>query len=153
VIASLLKNKSLRHLYLNNTTESFYYALREKMPEKENCPKSLKLSFTKFVQERHSSDKKSTDENCNTENAQSKMNEYSKRVREINKQGQTRKISKQLTFKGVETVKPNQEARQRQPLVSNKSNIPEEESEISEMTDDVTTSYYKHRTQSSMAYR
>lgn len=134
VIGSFVKNRGLRHLDLKNTTESFYYALREKVTERDSNDDSypqLKISFTKFVQERGSSSKKEDDneENINTNNFHERVNDYSARVRLFNKE----------RVKSVKKIQP-QEPKTKLELYKIKpakqNSAVEEESEISELTDE-----------------
>lgn len=145
IINSFAKNKGLKNLNLKRTTEIFYYALREKMIEREeseNEVPSIKISFTKFVQDFSSSDKKDkeNDENSNRLNMKEKVRDYSAKVRLLNKEKfqPLRKKDNSLSDSEGETG-----------IVPAKtfSHHMDEESDMSELTDDCMTSYRKFKDQ------
>ena len=133
IISSFAKNKSLTHLDLKVTSEEFYYNLRNKLDLREEGFPQVKISFTKFVQENGSSGKK--DKENETENLQEKINDYSARVREINRE-KTKRYSRK---KEMEEKKAMEKERERE----NEEIHVQEEVEISELTEEIETSYMK----------
>jgi hypothetical protein len=155
IINAFAKNTNLKHIDLKRTTEAFYYSLREKLQEREEGP-IVKISFIKFVQERNSEKK---DENVNEDNiTPDKTNDYnsnftkqinrrvsikaqtdySTQVRKINKEKFTAKKSAKKMKESVVIQVPKSDMLKHQ-------STDEEESEISEMTDNMVTTYQRCR--------
>jgi hypothetical protein len=169
IINAFTKNKNLKNIDLKKTTEVFYYTLREKLQEREEGP-AVKISFTKFVHDRGSDEKDEKDEkdeNVNEINTfEKKANEYSARVRIINRENIfNRKSSKSSTKNSGKSSGNNlgkspgnnlgksSAKNSKEPLSINtlktESSKPQtteqEESEVSDITDNMITTYHKTR--------
>jgi hypothetical protein len=143
IIQSFGQSK-LKWLGIGDTTEAFYYGLRQAFDEQN---KNIKISFTRFVKEVEKDDK-DQDENVNTENIRDKVNDYAEKVRQINKQ----KFNKPKRKENKEDLLNKQIRRNNDKKISFTHEIINlqprynaDESEISELTNNLMTSYQKEK--------